>query len=85
MKRAADDEWGLVRVLGAGGFGSAGLWEKRDKSNKIWDEVVCKEQPYVPKKQGSSSSQWCHDCQRRLAHLETSIGSTKCSAFAPLI
>jgi hypothetical protein len=56
MKRrllyADDDEdvkqWGPVRILGAGGFGRVGLWEKRNVENVTVDRLVCKEIPWDP-------------------------------------
>ena len=37
-----DKEWGPVRLLGQGGFGLVGLWEKRDINNKTVDRVAIK-------------------------------------------
>lgn len=39
----ADKEWGPVRLLGKGGFGLVGLWEKRDGDNKAVDRVAIKQ------------------------------------------
>ncbi|KIX94093.1 uncharacterized protein Z520_10119 [Fonsecaea multimorphosa CBS 102226] len=41
-----DEEWGPVRLLGRGGHGLVGLWQKRDDNNRIVDEVVLKESRY---------------------------------------
>lgn len=41
--RDADKEWGPVRLLGKGGFGLVGLWEKRDNDNKAVDRVAIKQ------------------------------------------
>ncbi|KAJ9617019.1 hypothetical protein H2200_000740 [Cladophialophora chaetospira] len=50
-----DGEWGPIRPLGAGGFGTVGLFQKRDKQNNIVDEVVCKEIRFKPNKKGDTS------------------------------
>jgi hypothetical protein len=36
-------DWGPIRPLRKGGYGTVGLWQKRDGQNRIVDEVVCKE------------------------------------------
>ncbi|OCT45868.1 hypothetical protein CLCR_11230 [Cladophialophora carrionii] len=38
-----DGDWGPIRPLGRGGYGTVGLWQKRNSQNRIVDEVVCKE------------------------------------------
>lgn len=40
---AEDDEWGPVRILGAGSYGHAGHWQKRDPRNVPIDELALKE------------------------------------------
>ncbi|KAK6369883.1 hypothetical protein LTS17_009333 [Exophiala oligosperma] len=40
---ADDEEWGPVRMLGSGSYGHVGLWQKRDGTNKIVDELALKE------------------------------------------
>lgn len=52
---AEDAQWLPVRMLGEGGFGRVGLWEKRDATDGKIDELVCKEtdlrleaNPYYP-------------------------------------
>ena len=42
-----DAEWGPIRPLGEGTWGSVGLWQKRDDKNNIIDEVACKEQLFT--------------------------------------
>lgn len=41
---AEDAEWGPVRIVGEGGYGLVGLWEKRDKNNRTEDQIVIKQQ-----------------------------------------
>ncbi|OQV06504.1 Protein kinase domain-containing protein [Cladophialophora immunda] len=41
-----DVEWGPVRLLGRGGYGIVGLWQKRDNKNQTIDEVVLKQTAY---------------------------------------
>lgn len=43
-KHAEDAEWGPVRILGQGGYGLVGLWEKRDENNRSEDQIVIKQQ-----------------------------------------
>ncbi|KIW92513.1 uncharacterized protein Z519_06360 [Cladophialophora bantiana CBS 173.52] len=45
-----DEEWGPIRLLGKGGYGMVGLWQKRNDKNQIIDEVVCKETEYLENK-----------------------------------
>ncbi|EXJ93968.1 serine/threonine protein kinase [Capronia coronata CBS 617.96] len=44
--RDEDDEWGPVRLLGAGTYGRVGLWEKRNAKNIPVDELALKESVY---------------------------------------
>ena len=41
-----DKEWGPVRLLGKGGWGCVGLWQKRDDQNQVIDELALKEQKF---------------------------------------
>ncbi|OAP64756.1 hypothetical protein AYL99_00728 [Fonsecaea erecta] len=50
-----DAEWGPIRLLGRGGYGIVGLWQKRDDNNQLVDEVVLKESSYTKGKTAVSS------------------------------
>ncbi|OAG41829.1 hypothetical protein AYO21_03832 [Fonsecaea monophora] len=43
---ADDAEWGPIRLIGRGGYGIVGLWQKRNDQNQIVDELILKQSKY---------------------------------------